>query len=150
MPTADSLEPGLRALLRMAALAAAMLLPLPALPAEADALWNASGTSGALTAPGREVSQHFSPEADASIPAGAKVTRVNATRRYESNAWLKTELCAASTGQCIEMHGSSVTTGAFQGQPAAQAFFLRHQVRQWAGSSPPLFIRSSVTVWYRP
>jgi flagellar protein FlhE len=131
-------------------LLAALLGWAGATAAAPDRAWTQDRTSQGLQAVGRAVAVIFEPGRDyAPIPAGARITRVYASRQYDSRAQVATDLCWGSAlGPCVRMQGSHVNTRIFEGRPAQGPLLLVHRVLHWGGDTPPLFIRGTVTVWY--
>lgn len=131
-------------------LLAAALLGWAGVSAAVDRAWTQDRTSQGLQAVGRAVTVTFEPGRDyASIPAGARITRVYASRRYDSRAQVATDLCWGSAlGPCVRMQGSHLNTRIFEGRAAQGPMLLVHRVLHWGGDGPPLFIRGTVTVWY--
>ncbi|WP_322998200.1 flagellar protein FlhE [Castellaniella sp.] len=127
-----------------------MAVASPGLAASADRAWTRDAVSQGLQAVGRAVTVSFQPgKIDAPLPAGARITRVYASRSYDSPAQVATELCWGSTqGPCVPLQGSHLNTRAFDGRPAQGPLLLVHRVLAWGPASPPLFVRGTVTVWY--
>ncbi len=116
----------------------------------ADPAWTRDRTSTGLQSTNRAVVVVYQPGAtDPPVPGDARITRVHASRAYDSPAQVLTDLCWGSErGPCVRLNGTQLNTGAFDGRLAAGPMLLVHRLVRWAGGTPPLFIRGTVTVWY--
>ena len=137
-------------LVRLLVLGLAAAWSGPAAVAAADQAWTRDQVSQGLQAVDRAVTVVFQPrKTDAPIPAGARITRVYASRSYDSPAQIETELCWGSEqGPCVPLQGSHLNTRAFEGRSAQAPLLLRHRVLRWGNGSSPVFVRGTVTVWY--
>ncbi len=115
-----------------------------------DRAWTRDRVSQGLQAQGRAVPVLYEPgPRDSAVPASARITRVYASRDYDSTAHVSTRLCWGSErGPCVPLRGRSVETHAFDGRAARGPLLLVHRVEGWGDDHPPLFVRGTVTVWY--
>ncbi|MBV6273684.1 hypothetical protein KVP09_12305 [Alcaligenaceae bacterium CGII-47] len=112
--------------------------------------WTQSRVSMGIYPQGSEAIVSYERTAlDPSVPAGALVTRVYASRHYRGGAELETHLCWRSqAGPCVLLRGPQTNTRQFEGLSAQESFILVHRVKTWAGTQPPLFVSGTVTVWF--
>lgn len=116
----------------------------------ASIAWTRDMTSAGLQTVGTPVAVAFEPQVPgSSVPPGATITRVYASRQYDGAAAVATDLCWGSpAGPCVRVVGRNIDTHAFDGRPALGPLWLVHQVVHWGPDHPPLFVRGTVTVWY--
>lgn len=115
-----------------------------------DLAWTQDRTSAGLQSADRAVVVVYQPgRGNPPLPAGARITRVHASRNYDSPAQVRTQVCWASEqGPCVPLNGTQLDTRAFDGRPASGPMLLVHRVVRWGSGTPPLFVRGTVTVWY--
>lgn len=133
-------------------IAGAMLAaPAAAAAGSGELAWTRDATSAGLQAEGRAVAAAYTPGArdgDSVLPR-AVIAGVYAARHYLGTARVVTRLCwGTPQGPCVDVQGTHLNTHAFDGRPAGGPLWLVHQVRDWGGDHPPLFVRGTVTVWY--
>lgn len=120
--------------------------------AAADAAWTLDRTSIGLQAVDRPVIVIFAAPArqQQAVPGPrSRITRVYASRDYEGQAQVLTQLCWGSTqGPCVPLQGRHINSDAFNGLSANGPMLLVHRVVRWVNDRPPLFVRGTVTVWY--
>ncbi|CAM3806496.1 Flagellar protein FlhE OS=Castellaniella defragrans OX=75697 GN=HNR28_002852 PE=4 SV=1 [Castellaniella denitrificans] len=135
---------------RGAAVAGAALILAAGAARAGDRAWTRDRVSQGLQAQGRAVAVLYEPGArDPAVPASARITRVYASRDYDSAARISTRLCWGSErGPCVPLEGRSVETDAFDGRAARGPLLLVHRVEGWGGDHPPVFVRGTVTVWF--
>lgn len=115
------------------------------------AAWTHDAVSHSLQHPGYSVTVRYAPSQRqrASVPPGARITQVYASRSYDGPARVRTQVCWQSErGPCVPLAGHSINTHALDGLAAAGPVLLVHQLMDWGGGHAPLFIRGTVTVWY--
>ncbi len=112
--------------------------------------WTRDRVSQGLQAQDRAVTVSYEPGTqDPEVPASARITRVYASRDFDSSAQVATRLCWGSEqGPCVPLRGRSVETHAFDGRAAHGPLLLVHRVKEWGNDHPPLFVRGTVTVWF--
>ncbi|TAN30425.1 MAG: hypothetical protein EPN31_03285 [Castellaniella sp.] len=132
-----------------ATLSLCLMLAGPAAGA-ASLAWTRDMTSTGLQTAGEPVAVTFRPQAPGStVPLGATIVGVFASRQYDGPAAVATDLCWGSpTGPCVPVVGRSIETHTFDGRSASGPLWLVHRVVQWGPDHPPLFVRGTVTVWY--
>ena len=130
-------------------LAAGLMLAAAGVQA-ADRAWTRDQVSHGLPAQGRAVAVSYAPgPRDGGLSRAARITGVYASRDYDSAARIVTRLCWGSAqGPCVPLRGRSVQTHAFDGRAAAGPLLLVHEVEDWGGGHPPVFVRGTVTVWF--
>lgn len=138
--------------LRGAAALAALTLAATGAAWAGGRAWTRDRVSQGLQARDRPVVVLYAPgprDPAASAPASARITRVYASRDYDSTARVSTRLCWGSEqGPCVPLEGRSIETHAFDGRAARGPLLLVHRVEGWGGDHPPLFVRGTVTVWF--
>lgn len=132
------------------AIAATLILAAGAVCAGGDQAWTLDRVSQGLQAPGRAVAVRYEPgPRGPEVPATARITRVYASRDFDSSAQVATFLCwGTEQGLCVPLRGHSVETHAFDGRAAHGPLLLVHRVDGWGTDHPPLFVRGTVTVWF--
>ncbi|WP_276808849.1 hypothetical protein [Castellaniella defragrans] len=132
-----------------AAAALALLLAAGAVQA-GERAWTRDRVSQGLQAQGRAVAVLYAPgPRDPAVPDSARITRVYASRDYDSSARISTRLCWGSEkGPCVPLEGRSIETGLLRGRAARGPLLLVHRVEGWGGGHPPVFVRGTVTVWF--
>jgi flagellar protein FlhE len=114
--------------------------------------WTSERVSGAINYAERDRVVLYAPLADrpgGQPPRGAVVEGVQATRDFHTGPMVQTKLCWNGVQRCIAMTSRSLQTHAFDGLDARGPFYLVHRVSGKRPLAQPLFIKGSVTVWYR-
>jgi len=109
--------------------------------------WTQTRSSTGLHSLDQAATAIYQPAPNA-VPPGALITRVHARRDYVGQADVQTSLCWNGIDRCIDLIGRSLDAHAFNGLAADRPMYLVHRVRAWRGSSPPLYVKGTVNVWY--
>lgn len=114
--------------------------------AQASESWVQSQVSPSIFKLNKPISQKIDPPKQWQHRNDA-IRRVDLQLTYHSNATVTSQLCLASSYQCVNIVGSTLSTDAFNDAAINSSFFLVHTVNRWNGADPNLFIKSSLIVW---
>lgn len=117
-----------------------------------DTAWTQEKISAAINHAGRPVMVRFAPIA--SRPGGdpnpgTAITAVYATREFHGGVLVHSKLCWNGTQRCVPIVAAGVRSKDFNGLDPSRPFYLVHTVQGRGPLAQPLFIKGSVTVWYR-
>ncbi len=123
-------------------------LLLPILSQAGKLAWTSDQVSTGLYENNSPVIVSFKPSVP--IPDGAQITNVFVSKSLNTNAVVQTKICLNTVdGLCKNMRGKQINTGMFNGKSANSQIVLVHDLKQLLGNYPPIFIRTTVTVWYK-
>lgn len=108
--------------------------------------WSVAKVSPPLNQPGVPNAVAHAP--DLRLPQGAIITRVHVQRDHAGPALVKTDVCGGHPTRCTPLTGRTLQTHTFDGLPADQPIYLVHEIIDWQGGTPPLYMKSHVTVWF--
>lgn len=117
-----------------------------------DIAWTQEKISPAINYAGREVTVRYAPIASrpgGSPKPGGAITAVYATRDFQGAAAVHSKLCWNGMQRCVPFAGAGVRSKDFNGLDPRQPFYLIHTVQGKGPLPQPLFVKGSVTVWYR-
>lgn len=66
-----------------------------------------------------------------------------------TGAWVQSRLCTWDESHCVNIQNYRLYTQAFQGMPAQTPLVVIHEIKNWQGSFPPLFIKVQLAVWWK-
>lgn len=150
----DSMNKMMQSSMRRAMVLAGCLAPLLYCVAvhAGDRAWTQERASPAINYKNVAVAARYVPDASGALSSQSRITRIQASRSFESTARIQTLLCWNSTTRCVRLNGNNVSTHQFDGLDANQPLYLVHTaLGDKAGPLPsPVFVKGSVVVWYAP
>lgn len=84
------------------------------------------------------------------VPPGARITRVEVgmSGTQVNTISATTKLCWNSTTNCVKFLGTDLTTRVFNDLDASKPFYVFFDVRSWGSGRPPIYVPTTVTVYY--
>ncbi|WP_302357284.1 hypothetical protein [Alcaligenes sp. YSL9] len=84
------------------------------------------------------------------IPPGSRITRVEVgmSGTQVNTISANNKLCWNSTTNCVNFLGKDLTTRVFNDLDASKPFYVIFDVRSWGSGRPPIYVPTTVTVYY--
>lgn len=115
--------------------------------------WSQEKISPPVGQMGLAVTTYFSPPTSGSargvVPQlGSQITRVQVQVGHQARVPVETKLCWSDLSLCIPVTTGGTVTNAFNGRDARGPLVLVHAVPGKGPLRQPVFVRSSVSVWF--
>lgn len=108
--------------------------------------WTQDQVSPGIYTANKAVTVEFIPNIN--IPVNAQISGLYVNRSYNGNALVETKVCLNTASNCKNMPGTDLNTNYFNQHNANSHILLIHTIKQPASNLAPVFVRSSVTVWF--
>lgn len=84
------------------------------------------------------------------VPAGAKITRVDAYMSGDQINTISSEtfVCWNGITNCVQMFGKNLTTQAFKDLDATRPIYVVIRVNSFGGIYPPAYVPTTINVYY--
>ena len=84
------------------------------------------------------------------VPPGARISRVEVgmSGTQVNTISADNKLCWNGPTNCVSFLGKDATTRAFNDLDASKPFYVIFDVKSWGGGRPPVYVPTTVTVYY--